>query len=387
MNRELSPPGKKSIAIVTSIHPDYDKRIWRHATCLAREGYVIHLVSPWPPLPEKISNIHFHSFPRVSGLLNRVFRIPFLVTKRLWPVLSSVSIVHFHDIDLLPLMSVISRVRPVVYDVHENFGDEVMRRAPLPLAIRRWLGTGLMWLQFIFSLRVKNVVLVTPHQEDDFSDPRFNKLHVRNYPSSKLLRDVTSDYATRPDTVVFIGAQHENNGSLLLVDIAKVLKPRYPALRFIIPDLFSKPRFKDRFLHELRKEDLVKTVQIVPKVRSDRIMTILNRGTIGISPNLRVQQQIKGIHTKIFEYMAAGLPVVASDLPHQVQVIQEAEAGLLAQPESADSFAQAIATLIEDKTLAMRLGAKGQRAIQERYSFESQVALLTKYYDRILLSS
>jgi glycosyltransferase involved in cell wall biosynthesis len=112
-------------------------------------------------------------------------------------------------------------------------------------------------------------------------------------------------------------------------------------------------------------------------------MRILNRGTIGISPNLRTPNQEKAIPTKLFEYMAAGLPIVTSDLPNQKRIIEESQGGLLARPEEPASFAAAIRRLVEDPVLARRLGASGQRAFRERFSWESQMPALLGFYERV----
>ena len=373
------------LAVVTSIHPDFDKRVWRYATSLADHGNVVHLISPWKISGEEnYSGIFFHPFNRKTGLLSRFFIIPFYTGRKLFPVLKNISLVHFHDIDLLPLMALISFYRPVVYDVHENYGDEVMRRAPFPVPVSKLLKHFVMKLQFALSIWIRNVVLVSPYQDMDFGHSRYNKIHLQNYPSLKLLKLAADDYANRDDTVVFIGAQHVNNGSMLLLDIIKLMKRRHPGLKFILVDMFSSSKFKEMFMDGVRKYRLNQVIKLVPKVRSDKIMTILNRATIGISPNLRVKQQIKGIHTKIYEYMAAGLPVVASDLPQQVEVIQNNEAGLLAQPENPMSFVKAIETLLENRVLAKKLGSNGQRQFKRKYSWEALMPRLNNYYDKII---
>jgi glycosyltransferase involved in cell wall biosynthesis len=56
----------------------------------------------------------------------------------------------------------------------------------------------------------------------------------------------------------------------------------------------------------------------------------------------------------------------------------------LAKPEDPDTFAAAIVRLVDDRLLGLRLGKNGQRAFQERYSWESQMPKLLGYYETIL---
>jgi hypothetical protein len=123
----------KHIAIVTSIHPDFDKRIWRHASSLAAAGCRVSLVGPWAvePLSQR-DGVTFYPFERSRSVWERFLVIPFRVFGRLRLILKDVDVVHFHDIDLLPWMAVLSIRKPVVYDVHENYPDEIMVRNWVP---------------------------------------------------------------------------------------------------------------------------------------------------------------------------------------------------------------------------------------------------------------
>ena len=87
---------------------------------------------------------------------------------------------------------------------------------------------------------------------------------------------------------------------------------------------------------------------------------------------------------KIFEYMAAGLPLVSSDLPLQSEIIARANCGLLARPEDVSTFADAICTLIDDPALARRLGKNGQDAVRHTYSWEALMPKLDAFYREIV---
>jgi glycosyltransferase involved in cell wall biosynthesis len=125
-------------------------------------------------------------------------------------------------------------------------------------------------------------------------------------------------------------------------------------------------------------------LEFIPNVRPHELMSVLNKATIAISPNLRVKQQIRGAHNKIYEFMAAGLPIILSDLPRQVEVVGGSDCGILAQPEDTDSFVRAIVELVDNPIRGKQLGMHGQRAFRERYSWESQMPTLLELYERII---
>jgi len=375
----------RRIAIVTSIHPDFDARIWKHARMLAASGVGVDLICPWQVKDgEVIDGVTFHPFAKATSRAKRLFQVPLRVLPRLRAVLSGVDIVHFHDIDLLPWMAVVSLFKPVVYDVHENYAHEMLVREWVPVALRRPLYHAVHWGQFLLSMVVRNIVLVAPSQKPDFSNPRFRQTYIYNYASVALLDGVAGDHDSRPDAVVFIGSQHINNGSLLLLDIAEKMARKVPGVKLLATDRFSSAAFRNHITSEIEKRGLQNTLELIPNVKPHELMAVLNRATIGISPNLRVPQQIMGIHTKIFEYMAAALPVVVSDLPHQVGVVEATGAGILAQPENIDSFVDAIAALVADRARAVQYGKNGQQGFKDSYCYESQAQALLAFYDQVL---
>jgi glycosyltransferase involved in cell wall biosynthesis len=371
------------VAIVTSIHPDFDSRIWKHAKSLAARGHVVHLVCPWNVACETISGVQLHPFPRVLSRRMRPLQIPVRVMRQLMPLLHEIDLIHFHDIDILPWMSLLSAFKPVVYDIHENYAEEMRVRDWIPSGLRTPLAFAVHWGQIALAWPIRNVVLVAPSQESDFSSRRFRRFYLYNFASLEFSNGVTDDYACRREAVIFTGSQHLSNGSLLLLDIAERMQRRRPGLRFIAIGRFASSRFRAYLLAEIERREL-RNIQVLPNVLPHELINIINCATIAISPNLRVPQQIHGVHTKLFEYMAAGLPVVASDLPHQVEVIGGNQAGLLAKPEDPDTFVTAIERLVSDRGFAAQLGRQGQSAFRSKYCWEGQIDALEDYYSDVL---
>jgi glycosyltransferase involved in cell wall biosynthesis len=371
------------VAIVTSIHPDFDARIWKHAKSLAARGHIVHLVCPWKVACETISGVQLHPFHRVASRTKRLLQIPVRLIRQLMPLLREVDFVHFHDIDILPWMSLLSAFMPVVYDIHENYAEEMRVRDWVPPHLRTPLAFAVRWGQIALAWPVRNVVLVAMAQESDFSNQRFRKFYLKNYASLEFSQGTEDNYCHRKDGVIFSGSQHVNNGSLLLLDIAERMLKRRPELPFYAVDRFASQQFRSRVLAEIDSREL-HNVEILPNLKPHELITTLNRATIAISPNLRVPQQIHGVHTKLFEYMAAGLPVVASDLPHQVEVVGGNRAGLLASPEDPSSFVTAIERLLDDREYAAQLGRQGQSAFRSKYCWEGQIDALEDYYAEVL---
>ena len=382
----LTDPARKRlrVAIVTSIHPDFDFRVWRYASSLARSGCHVHLVCPWNIQNNTIvDGVYLHTFSRVHKRILRPLLVPLRVMRTLLSILDKIDVIHFQDMDILPWMALMAPRKPVIYDVHENYADDMLIRDWIPWFLRRPLYLIVKLSHVIFPLIIKNVVLVAPYQENEFKNKRLNKIHMVNFASIQLLNDFQDNYLDRNDLVIFTGSHYDENGSLLLLDIATEIEKRGVLVEIAVTDRFSSVTYRNRFEAEVKKRGLT-CLQIIECVPSYRIMSILNEATIAILPILGGPRSIKGIPTRLFEFMAAGLPIVASDVGYQADVLRREANGLLACPEHPSTFVDAIERLLDDKTYAKRLGENGQRAFVERYSWESQIPTLLKFYTNIL---
>lgn len=384
---EKSRSGKTdrlSVVIVTSIHPDFDARIWKHAQMVARAGHRVRLVCPWDVEPGSVRNgVEFHPFPKAPSRRMRAVWVPLKLLPVLLRAARGAGILHFHDLDLLPWMTPFAAFKTVVYDVHENYPDEMLCKTWLPAALRRPVAFAVKWGQWACSRIIRNVVLVAPSQERYFTSLMLRKIYLYNFATEDIVASVCDDYAERKPTVVFTGSQYENNGSLLLLEIAAKVVKENPEIGFLAVDRFADAGFRERFLRRRAELGLDDAVRLVANVKPHEIMSILNQGTIAISPNLRVPLQIKAIPTKLFEYMVAGLPMVLSDLPNQMEVLATSRAGIAAAPERPEDFARAILDLTADRDAAMAMGRRGQAAFLTSYCYESQEGKLIGFYRRI----
>jgi glycosyltransferase involved in cell wall biosynthesis len=309
--------------------------------------------------------------------------IPPRVLRELLPLLRRVQIIHFHDIDLLPWMTALCVFKPVVYDIHENYAEEMLVRGWIPNYLRRPLKWFVMAWHAGFPWLIRNLILAVPHQENEFRNPRLHKLLVYNYASQRLLESFCDDYTSRPNRVIFTGSHYEDNGSILLLEIAHRMQLRNVDADIWVTDRFASMQHREMFERGIIQRKL-RNLKIIPSVPSSEIMQLLAQATIGISPNLRIRKQELAIPTKLFEYMAAALPIVTSDLPYQRDLIMRHNAGLVAQPENPDSFVSAIQQLVNDRLLAESLGKNGQVAFKNYYTWEAQLPHLMSFYGQII---
>jgi glycosyltransferase involved in cell wall biosynthesis len=94
----------------------------------------------------------------------------------------------------------------------------------------------------------------------------------------------------------------------------------------------------------------------------------------------------EGLPISILEAMAAGLPVVASNVGGVPEVVVDGHTGLLVPPGDPQSLAEAIERLLEDPALSRRLGEAGQLRVAEHFSLAAVQQAHLELYRRVLAS-
>jgi glycosyltransferase involved in cell wall biosynthesis len=163
----------------------------------------------------------------------------------------------------------------------------------------------------------------------------------------------------------WIGNMARQDRVELLLDVAEqvVIKLGRSDVRFV---LLGEGECLDDLRRQTRERGLTACVELPGLVSEEIVFTYLCTATVGIDSSL--QEEVTPV--KVLEYMAAGLPVVAFDLPETRAVAQGA--GILVGPGDVAGLARAVADLLDDPAERARLGAEGQRRVRERLSWERQ---------------
>ena len=100
-------------------------------------------------------------------------------------------------------------------------------------------------------------------------------------------------------------------------------------------------------------------------------------GLVTLHPTINY---IEALPVKMFEYMSAGVPVIASDFPLWRRVVIESECGLCVDPLDSQSISRAIDFLCENPEQARMMGSNGQLAIKNKYNWQIEERKLLDYY-------
>ena len=92
----------------------------------------------------------------------------------------------------------------------------------------------------------------------------------------------------------------------------------------------------------------------------------------------------EGFNRTLLEAMACGLPIVATEVGGNVEIIQDGVNGLLVTPGNSGALASAIIALLKDKKKAKNMGIEGRRIVKESFSIETNVRQTEALYKEII---
>jgi glycosyltransferase involved in cell wall biosynthesis len=138
--------------------------------------------------------------------------------------------------------------------------------------------------------------------------------------------------------------------------------------------------FVDQLESELRRKPEWRHVTWHGMLNRQQLRDLLSRVRVGLValhplPNFLVSQPVK-----LFEYMAAGIPVVASDFPLWRSIVGEAKCGILVNPLEPAQITAAIKYLLSHAAEAEAMGQRGRTAIEQRFNWGHEEATFLQFY-------
>jgi glycosyltransferase involved in cell wall biosynthesis len=113
--------------------------------------------------------------------------------------------------------------------------------------------------------------------------------------------------------------------------------------------------------------------------RCERVAELLNISEICV-----LSSKAEGFSNSILEYMAAGRPVVVTDVGGASELVTEGETGYLVASGDDGGMASRIISLLGEPARARAMGGNGQRVVKEKFSCEAQLARTESLYERLL---
>lgn len=377
MNNQSAQRGcAPRVVVLSSVHDALDPRIFhKQARTLAAAGFDVTLIARHTR-DETRDGVRISALPAPRSRLGRPALWARLAwrTRRLRP-----SVIHIHDPELLPLLLLLKAVTgaATVYDAHEYYGEEVARRAWIPAPLRRPAARLTHMVESFAARRLDAVVAVNEHMAAGFRRRGARAITAHNYPrrdSFDLERPVQPPSAR---VAGYVGLLSPDRG---LATVWAVAQQGVPLCIIGRVDWAGAPPEAPRDAETWAAAG----AELMGVIPADEVPRALDGIAVGWIPFLDTGNNRRTIPLKLLEYMAAGRPVVASDLGYIAQIVRAGGCGLLAPPGDAGAHAAALRRLLDDPDLARQMGEAGRAAVRTRYIWEHEGAKLVALYRRLI---
>jgi len=364
---------------LATVHPPFDVRVFdKHCRTLAEAGYDVVYITAHDRT-ESRHGVTVKGVPRASRRRDRLTRVLPRVIRAAFRERGDVY--HFHDIELILAGCLLKLCgKKVIYDVHENYPADVVREKPyMPIWIRRAVAATVAGAEWLAGHWFDGTVAATGVIGERF--PREKTIVVHNYPRIEELQAgvVGPAYRERTPVALFTGGLTPTRCAPEICAMSDALRD-IAGYQTVVVGRPDTPRYPEA-LSSTPGWDRVRYEGVVPMTR---VRQLLGEARVGLVLNRPRADFIDLATNKLFEYMAAGLPVVSSDIPFWRKVIEDTQCGIVVDGADARGLADAVRWLLTHPAEAEAMGQRGRLAAEERYDWRSEAAPLLALYERVL---
>jgi glycosyltransferase involved in cell wall biosynthesis len=373
----------RKICVLTTGHGPFDDRIYhREAVSLACAGYQVTLVAPG--IGSSMRNgVKIVSFRKHGSRFERFLLTAYRAMHAALEV--NADVYHFHDPDLLPWMAVLAMTgKKVVYDVHEYYGFTLQTSAWLPQLLRKPTAKVMDWFEKNASSLFAGIITVNPHMQNLFLNVNQHVITVRNLPLPWFINQTDHRMPGSRMKTVYVGGMNMQRGYGIIMKTMQLVRERLPEAECQIVGSVDYSDVDESVARLGDGSSATTGVEGTGFVPFERVPQYLNDAAVCWLPLQSTPNYEHAEPVKLFEYMASGRPIVASNLKFVKKIISHAQCGILVPPDDPRAHADAHIHLFTHPKEAAEMGARGRKAVLEHYNWKNEEQTMLHFYHDLL---
>lgn len=293
--------------------------------------------------------IHIHGI-----FLNKIFK----------SIESSLDIVHVHT----PLSPFINTSLPLVTTIHTPMLSDTrsIEVNNLRSRIEKLMGRFVSFPIELKLLKRTNILTtvansVAQELREYYIDPG-EVVVIGNGVDEKIFTPMKDNGKKKDKYILFVGRLSYRKGLFDLIECGKYICKKYPDISFII---IGKGILLENLKQKVEENGLRERFKFLGFVNREELIQLYQNATIYIMPS-----HYEGLPTVLLEAMSCGLPVVATAISGNLDLISSRENGILIPSKSPKKMANAISMLLDDDKMRNELGKNARKTIEERYTWD-----------------
>lgn len=366
---------KIKVCHITSAHPRFDTRIFIKQCRSLATMYSTFLIVADGLGNESKENVQIVDVGKFNGRKNRILNAPKAIFQKALDL--DADIYHLHDPELIPIGLKLKKCgKKVIFDAHEDLPNQILSKHYLNNSIKKVLSVAVKLYEKFACSRLDGVVAATPFIRDKFLKINNNSIDINNYPKLEEFTTIGTS-AKIKNQVCYIGGLADVRGIVEMVEAIPLTKNK--SCLKIAGD------FADRDLEKKVKEmPAWDKVDFLGYVGREDIKSTLATSVAGLVVLHPTRSYIDSLPVKMFEYMCAGIPVIASDFPLWRSIIDDSNCGRCVDPLKPQDIADGIDYFINNPAEAATMGNNGRKSVIEEYNWGIEETKLFDFYAQVL---
>lgn len=360
---------------LTSVHHHTDTRIFlKECRSLAAHSYEVTLIAPnaTEGMFEGVQVLTVQKDGK--GRLSRMLRTTKLVLERAKEM--NADVYHFHDPELIPVGLKLKKLgKRVIYDAHEDVPRQILAKSWIKSSIRRFVSQSFEYYENKAAKKLDAVITATPFINERFLALGCQAVNVNNYPILKELHIPNVDWSQKERTVCYVGGLGKIRGLFEMVEAMNHVDD----LQLSLAGRFSVPSEREAAVNKGGWNK----VSELGFIDRQQVSALFSRSIAGLVILHPTRNYLDSLPIKMFEYMSAGLPVIASNFPLWKTIIEQNKCGICVDPYNPKEIADAIQWLADHPQEAKVMGENGRKAVEKLYNWENESKKLLELYEAI----
>jgi glycosyltransferase involved in cell wall biosynthesis len=363
---------------LTSVHTRYDNRIFFKQCCsLTNAGHDVSLVVADGKDDEIKDGVHIYDVGDFKCRLKRMIWSTYLVFKKAREL--GAQVYHFHDPELLP-WGLILRIsgKKVIYDMHENLPKQVHNKTWLPTWSRYFLSSMIRLFERIVLSKLYIVMAELSYTKDYVWVK--NKEVVLNLPiidGPIMIPKIKKDFFT----VGYIGGVSRDRGIPMAAEALVQIRQKGVDVELICVGNVNDEVSSNSSFQKGLSEGWLHSPGWVPSQEALPLIACCHVGVALLRP---IGNYIESYPTKMFEYMAMGIPVLVSNFPLYRRIVYQYNCGLCVEPEDIEEVKRALIFFLNNPDESRKMGLRGRRAVEKKYNWGREEEKLLQFYFELI---
>jgi len=359
------------ICHVTSIHSQFDDRIYlKECRSLSRAGYDVYLLSKDANLQKDGITFVQCVNPKSSRII-RILRSSSRFFKA--AITLDCDVYHFHDPELLPCaLKVKKRGKIVIFDSHEDVPSQILDKHWIPYPFRKLVSSIYKRYESYVVKRLDGIVAATPTIAKKFENRAESIVTINNYPIIGDINYHPRNFSELEAKVCYVGGLSEDRGLSVMIK----------AIQGIPVSLVLAGKYEN--VEELRSKLNVEYKGYLSRKKIDELYSGVIAGLLLFQPR---HNHYHAQPIKMYEYMAAGLPIIASNFQYWKEIIEDNGCGICINPESVEELQQAIEYIDKNRGEAQEMGKRGFELVAKRFNWSVEEQKLIEFYGELFSPS